>query len=185
MARLFSPYRPRHTTSHAISCRIPASIRVVICYLTFIAFLTKHFSTLGIPLDNANILTQNEIPRNNRLHPSQHHNCHERAIRAQGTETRTIDHERVQRPTSYRYVGSLLPFSTYLRWVRFYLTFARTGNQSRPRIFDLNIRRPPPLYSEVVEVDERVTLVGYVSDPQVRPHRPPPQLHEHRQVTYM
>jgi 5-oxoprolinase (ATP-hydrolysing) len=40
------------------------------------------------------------------------------------------------------------------------------GNQSRPRIFDLNIRRPPPLYSTVVEIDERVTLVGYTSDPQ-------------------
>ncbi|KAF9782495.1 5-oxoprolinase [Thelephora terrestris] len=40
------------------------------------------------------------------------------------------------------------------------------GNQSRPRIFDLNIRRPPPLYSTVLEVDERVTLVGYTSDPE-------------------
>ena len=40
------------------------------------------------------------------------------------------------------------------------------GNQSRPKIFDLNIRRPPVLYSEVLEVDERVTLVGYTSDPQ-------------------
>ena len=39
------------------------------------------------------------------------------------------------------------------------------GNQTRPRIFDLNIRRALPLYSEVVEVDERVTLVGYTSDP--------------------
>ncbi|KAJ3490111.1 hypothetical protein NLI96_g1665 [Meripilus lineatus] len=40
------------------------------------------------------------------------------------------------------------------------------GNQSRPKIFDLNIRRPPPLYSAVVEIDERVTLVGYTSDPK-------------------
>lgn len=32
------------------------------------------------------------------------------------------------------------------------------GNQSRPKIFDLNIRRPSPLYSTVVEIDERVTL---------------------------
>src|SRR4051812_48152185 len=40
------------------------------------------------------------------------------------------------------------------------------GNQSRPKIFDLNIRRPPPLYGAVLEVDERVTLVGYTSDPQ-------------------
>ncbi|KAF9466756.1 5-oxoprolinase [Collybia nuda] len=44
------------------------------------------------------------------------------------------------------------------------------GNQSRPKIFDLNIRRPPPLYSSVVEVDERVTLVGYTSDPKAEDH---------------
>lgn len=44
------------------------------------------------------------------------------------------------------------------------------GNQSRPKIFDLNIRRPSVLYSEVVEVDERVTLVGYTSDPQTAEH---------------
>ena len=44
------------------------------------------------------------------------------------------------------------------------------GNQSRPKIFDLNIRRAPPLYSTVVEVDERVTLVGYTSDPKSEEH---------------
>lgn len=44
------------------------------------------------------------------------------------------------------------------------------GNQSRPKIFDLNIRRPSPLYSEVLEIDERVTLVGYTSDPQAQNH---------------
>lgn len=44
------------------------------------------------------------------------------------------------------------------------------GNQSRPKIFELNIRRPPPLYSEVLEVDERVTLVGYTSDPKADEH---------------
>lgn len=44
------------------------------------------------------------------------------------------------------------------------------GNQSRPKIFDLNIKRPPPLYSEVLEVDERVTLVGYTSDPEASRH---------------
>ena len=42
------------------------------------------------------------------------------------------------------------------------------GNQTRPRIFDLAIRRPDVLYSAVVEVDERVTLVGYTSDPNYR-----------------
>lgn len=32
------------------------------------------------------------------------------------------------------------------------------GNQSRPRLFDLAINRPGVLYSEVIEVAERVTL---------------------------
>lgn len=41
----------------------------------------------------------------------------------------------------------------------------RIGNQSRPAIFDLAIRKPDVLYSDVVEVDERVTLVGFTSDP--------------------
>ncbi|PLW42650.1 hypothetical protein PCASD_08497 [Puccinia coronata f. sp. avenae] len=40
------------------------------------------------------------------------------------------------------------------------------GNQSRPRIFDLAIQKPSTLYSSVVEVDERVTLLGYTSDPK-------------------
>ncbi|KAG8980611.1 hypothetical protein FRB90_007594, partial [Tulasnella sp. 427] len=44
------------------------------------------------------------------------------------------------------------------------------GNQTRPKIFDLNIRRPSPLYSAVLEVDERVTLLGYTSDPQAAEH---------------
>ncbi|KAM5342280.1 hypothetical protein ACJ41O_013246 [Fusarium nematophilum] len=32
------------------------------------------------------------------------------------------------------------------------------GDQTRPRLFDLNIRRPETLFSHVLEVDERVTL---------------------------
>ncbi|KIW43226.1 hypothetical protein, variant 2 [Exophiala oligosperma] len=39
------------------------------------------------------------------------------------------------------------------------------GNQSRPKIFDLAIRRPDVLYRKVVEVDERVTLEDYAEDP--------------------
>lgn len=39
------------------------------------------------------------------------------------------------------------------------------GNQSRPRIFDLAIRRPDVLYKDVIEVDERVTLEDYAEDP--------------------
>lgn len=40
------------------------------------------------------------------------------------------------------------------------------GNQSRPKIFDLDIRRPSQLYQKVVGVSERVTLVGFTIDPK-------------------
>jgi 5-oxoprolinase (ATP-hydrolysing) len=40
------------------------------------------------------------------------------------------------------------------------------GNQSRPKIFDLAIRRPDVLYKSVVEIDERVTLEDYAEDPK-------------------
>lgn len=39
------------------------------------------------------------------------------------------------------------------------------GDQSRPKIFDLNIKKPTPLYSMTVEVDERVTLEDFSEDP--------------------
>ena len=40
------------------------------------------------------------------------------------------------------------------------------GNQSRPKIFDLAIRKPDVLYEIVVEIDERVTLEDYAEDPE-------------------
>ncbi|KAI6089837.1 Hydantoinase B/oxoprolinase-domain-containing protein [Hypoxylon rubiginosum] len=40
------------------------------------------------------------------------------------------------------------------------------GNQSRPLIFDLAIKKPDVLYEHVVEVDERVTLEDYAEDPE-------------------
>lgn len=39
------------------------------------------------------------------------------------------------------------------------------GDQTRPDIFDLNIRKPEPLYEMVVEIDERVTLQDFSEDP--------------------
>jgi 5-oxoprolinase (ATP-hydrolysing) len=39
------------------------------------------------------------------------------------------------------------------------------GNQSRPNIFALDIRKPEVLYKKVVEIDERVTLEDYAEDP--------------------
>ncbi|KAI9502871.1 Hydantoinase/oxoprolinase-domain-containing protein [Coemansia spiralis] len=37
---------------------------------------------------------------------------------------------------------------------------------TRPRIFDLSIAKPDVLYKEVVQIDERVTLIGYTMDPR-------------------
>ncbi|KAF4126659.1 Hydantoinase B/oxoprolinase [Geosmithia morbida] len=51
------------------------------------------------------------------------------------------------------------------------------GNQSRPYMFDLAIRRPDPLYSEVFEVDERVVLESCTdSDLRTRKLTSPPAL---------
>ncbi|PVU97440.1 hypothetical protein BB561_000545 [Smittium simulii] len=40
------------------------------------------------------------------------------------------------------------------------------GNQSRPDIFDLKITRPELLYQSAIEIDERVTLLGYQMNPR-------------------
>jgi 5-oxoprolinase (ATP-hydrolysing) len=40
----------------------------------------------------------------------------------------------------------------------------RTGDQTRPRLFDLNIRRAETLFEDVLEVDERVTLHDSTED---------------------
>lgn len=34
----------------------------------------------------------------------------------------------------------------------------KIGDQTRPKLFDLNIRRPETLFKDVLEIDERVTL---------------------------
>lgn len=38
------------------------------------------------------------------------------------------------------------------------------GDQSRPKLFDLNIRKPDLLYAEVVEIDERITIATFDDD---------------------
>ncbi|NUQ65109.1 MAG: hydantoinase B/oxoprolinase family protein [Pirellulales bacterium] len=38
----------------------------------------------------------------------------------------------------------------------------RIGYQNRPKLFELSIRKPPPLFAEVVEIVERVTAGGQV-----------------------
>ncbi|KAH8666815.1 5-oxoprolinase [Xylariales sp. PMI_506] len=42
------------------------------------------------------------------------------------------------------------------------------GDQSRPNLFDLNVRKPGQLYEKVIEVEERVTLESYTEDPLER-----------------
>ena len=39
------------------------------------------------------------------------------------------------------------------------------GNQARPRLFDLEIRRPELLYTQVVEIEERIDAQGWVVRP--------------------
>lgn len=41
----------------------------------------------------------------------------------------------------------------------------KIGDQTRPKLFDLNIRRPSNLFTDVVEVDERVTPETYTENP--------------------
>lgn len=43
------------------------------------------------------------------------------------------------------------------------------GNQARPHIFDLSVRRMAKLYETVLEVDERVTVEGFAEDPEPQP----------------
>ncbi|EXJ94139.1 5-oxoprolinase (ATP-hydrolysing) [Capronia coronata CBS 617.96] len=45
------------------------------------------------------------------------------------------------------------------------------GNQSRPKLFALNIERPGVLFEDVVEVDERVTIEDYQQNPTPDPQK--------------
>ncbi|KAL4910884.1 hypothetical protein BDW74DRAFT_184529 [Aspergillus multicolor] len=43
------------------------------------------------------------------------------------------------------------------------------GNQARPHIFDLSVRRMKKLYETVLEVGERVTIEGFAENPEPQP----------------
>ena len=49
------------------------------------------------------------------------------------------------------------------------LTSRRQSKQNRPRIFDLDIKKPDLLYEKVIEVDERVRLAGQVPPDDASP----------------
>ncbi|TVY30730.1 Uncharacterized protein LHYA1_G000358 [Lachnellula hyalina] len=40
------------------------------------------------------------------------------------------------------------------------------GNQARPHIFDLSVRKLDKLYEKVIEIDERITVEGFSEDPE-------------------
>jgi 5-oxoprolinase (ATP-hydrolysing) len=43
------------------------------------------------------------------------------------------------------------------------------GNQARPNLFDLSVKRLDKLYEKVIEIDERVTIEGFAEDPEPQP----------------
>lgn len=43
------------------------------------------------------------------------------------------------------------------------------GNQARPNLFDLSVKKLDKLYEKVIEVDERVTIEGFAEDPEPEP----------------
>ncbi|KFZ23228.1 hypothetical protein V502_02296 [Pseudogymnoascus sp. VKM F-4520 (FW-2644)] len=43
------------------------------------------------------------------------------------------------------------------------------GNQARPNIFDLSVKKLDKLYEKVIEVDERVTIEAFSEDPEPQP----------------
>jgi 5-oxoprolinase (ATP-hydrolysing) len=43
------------------------------------------------------------------------------------------------------------------------------GNQARPNLFDLSVKRLDKLYEKVIEVDERVTIEAFAEDPEPQP----------------
>lgn len=43
------------------------------------------------------------------------------------------------------------------------------GNQARPNLFDLSVKKLDHLYEEVVEIEERITLEGFSENPEPQP----------------
>src|SRR4029078_12749336 len=64
--------------------------------------------------------------------------------------------------------GAKMAFVT----TRGFADILKIGYQNRPKRFELNIRKPEPLFSDVAEIDERVAADGGVvktpSEPQIR-----------------
>ncbi len=54
---------------------------------------------------------------------------------------------------------------TALVTTRGFADILHIGYQNRPRLFDLAIRKPPPLFAAVVEIDERIDAAGRVLVP--------------------
>ncbi|BGP57766.1 hypothetical protein JCM8202_002418 [Rhodotorula sphaerocarpa] len=88
----------------------------------------------------------------------------QRILRRQKLDTSKIDYIRLSTTVATNALlerkGARHAFVT----TKGFRDLLRINNQSRPDIFALNVRRPEVLYDSVLEVDERVTLVGYTYD---------------------
>ncbi|KAI8808820.1 Hydantoinase B/oxoprolinase-domain-containing protein [Cladochytrium replicatum] len=85
--------------------------------------------------------------------------------RDQPVDTSTIEIVRMGTTVATNALLERKGESTALFITKGFKDLLHIGNQSRPKIFDLAIHRPDVLYSDVQEVDERLTLVGYTSTP--------------------
>ncbi|KAK0560324.1 hypothetical protein OC844_003828 [Tilletia horrida] len=90
--------------------------------------------------------------------------------RGEKIETSLIDYIRLSTTVATNALLERKGEKHALVTTRGFRDIVQIGNQSRPRIFDLSIRKPDVLYSAVIEIDERVTLVGYTSDPKREQH---------------
>ncbi|KAN0061276.1 hypothetical protein ACQY0O_006122 [Thecaphora frezii] len=92
----------------------------------------------------------------------------EKIPRGQKIDTSRIEHIRLSTTVATNALLERKGEKHVLVITKGFKDLVQIGNQSRPAIFDLAIRKPEVLYSGVLEVDERVTLVGYSSDPAAR-----------------
>ncbi|KAF4987548.1 hypothetical protein FGRMN_10300 [Fusarium graminum] len=85
---------------------------------------------------------------------------------ARGEQIDTSDIESIKMGTTVATNALLERSSTPCALVvtRGFKDLLRIGDQTRPKLFDLNIRRPETLFKDVLEIDERVTLHDSTED---------------------
>ncbi|MES0872967.1 hydantoinase B/oxoprolinase family protein [Sinimarinibacterium thermocellulolyticum] len=84
------------------------------------------------------------------------------AMHGETLRTATIDEVRMGTTVATNALLERRGEPTLLAITRGFADALRIGDQTRPRLFDLHIRLPAPLYDQVVEIDERVAADGSV-----------------------